>query len=126
MTTTDAVKAGRGKFALVRSGASEAMGHVPQIADDVRLRAGQVAQQLPGTARRAQSGAESTITRLQTMSDSTLSLLAAVSIGFGAGPRLAGAPRLATLAGFAPASIFGFAMASRLNQTGPAPRPARS
>jgi hypothetical protein len=35
------------------------------------------------------------------------------SIGLGAGLRLAGAPRLATLAGLAPASIFGFAIMSR-------------
>jgi hypothetical protein len=47
------------------------------------------------------------------MPDSALRLLAAASIGLGAGLRLAGAPRLVTLAGFAPASIFGFAIMSR-------------
>jgi hypothetical protein len=65
------------------------------------------------------------VTRLQTMSNSRLGLLAAASIGFGAGLRLAGAPRLATLAGFAPASILGFAIASRPNPTRAALRPAR-
>jgi hypothetical protein len=54
------------------------------------------------------------------MSDSRLGLLAAASIGLGTGLRLAGAPRLAALAGFAPASILGFAIASRPSP----PRPA--
>jgi hypothetical protein len=72
-----------------------------------------------------QSGAENTVTRLQKMPDSALRLLAAASIGLGAGLRLAGAPRLATLAGFAPASILGFAIVSRPSRTHPAPDPAR-
>lgn len=85
------------------------------MTDRFRLGAGQVVGHIPGTARLAESGARSGVTRLQTMSDTRLGLLAAASIGFGAGLRLAGAPRLATLAGLAPASILGFAIASRPN-----------
>jgi hypothetical protein len=85
------------------------------MTDRFRLGAGQVVGHIPETARMAESGARSGVTRLQTMPDSRLGLLAAASIGFGAGLRLAGAPRLATLAGLAPASILGFAIASRPN-----------
>ena len=96
-----------------RIGVSNAIGHVPDIAGLARDRAEQVADRLPGAFVRVQSGAEKAVTRLQTMPDSALRLLAAASIGLGAGLRLAGAPRLVTLAGFAPASIFGFAIMSR-------------
>jgi hypothetical protein len=65
--------------------------------------------------------AQSALARLQTISDARLGLLAAVSIGFSAGLRLAGAPRLAALAGLAPASIVGFAIVSRPSRTRPAP-----
>lgn len=109
-----------------RSGVSDIAGRMPEIAEKARHRAGQVAERLPGTVGRAQSGTEKTVTRLQTMSDSRLGLLAAASIGFGAGLRLAGAPRLATLAGFAPASIVGFAIVSRPSRGRLARNSARS
>ncbi|MGD0861131.1 MAG: hypothetical protein ABSA21_00025 [Candidatus Limnocylindrales bacterium] len=96
-----------------RAEVSEAVGHVPEIAGEARRRAGQIVERLPGAYGRARSGAQSTVTRLQKVPDSGLRLLAAASIGLGAGLRLAGAPRLATLAGFAPASILGFAIVSR-------------
>ncbi|MGD0248784.1 MAG: hypothetical protein ABSB75_06995 [Candidatus Limnocylindrales bacterium] len=101
-----------------RTEVSEAIGHVPEIAGEVGHRAGRAAERLPGAFGHVRSGAQETVTRLQTMSDSGLRLLAAVSIGFGAGLRLAGAPRLVTLAGLAPAPILGFAILSR-------PHPAR-
>lgn len=104
---------------------SSVIGHVPEIASRARFHAGQVAERLPGTVERAQSGAQSTVTRLQTMPDSRLGLLAAASLGFGAGLRLAGSPRLAALVGFAPASIFGFAIASRPSRTRLAPNQVR-
>jgi len=59
------------------------------------------------------------------MSDSRLRLLAAASVGFGAGLRLAGASRLATLAGFVPASVLGFAIVSRPDRPVVVPRPTR-
>jgi hypothetical protein len=101
-----------------RTEVSEAIGHVPAIAGEVGHRAGQAAERLPAAFGHVRSGAQDTVTRLQTMPDSGLRLLAAASIGFGAGLRLGGAPRLATLAGFAPAPILGFAILSR-------PHPAR-
>jgi len=101
-----------------RTEVSEAIGHVPEIAGEMGHRAGQAAGRLPGALGHVRSGAQDTVTRLQTMPDSGLRLLAAASIGFGAGLRLAGAPRLVTLAGFAPAPILGFAILSR-------PHPAR-
>jgi hypothetical protein len=96
-----------------RTGVANAVGHVPEIAGMARDRAEEVADRLPEAFDRVQAGAGSTVTRLQTMPDSALRLLAAVSLGLGAGLRIAGAPRLVTLAGFAPASIFGFAIMSR-------------
>jgi len=94
-----------------RTDVSKAIGHVPEIAGGARNRAGQVAERAPGGVRpRAISGRGSTMTRLQTMPDSALRLLAAASLGLGAGLRLAGAPRLVTLAGFAAASVLGFAI----------------
>ena len=89
-----------------RTEVSKAVGHVPEIAGKARDRA------------------ENTVTRLQTMPDSALRLLAAVSLGLGAGLRLAGAPRLVTLAGFAPASILGFAILSRPRPSHQAAHPA--
>jgi hypothetical protein len=108
-----------------RTKGSEAIGHVPEIAGQAGHRAGQVAERLPWAIGRVRSGAQNTVTRLQTVPDSGLRLLAAASIGFGAGLRLAGAPRLATLAGFAPASILGFAIVSRPNGVHLEPHPAR-
>lgn len=105
-----------------RTKVSEVVARVPEISGNARHRAGQVAERLPGAFGRVRSGAESSVTELQRMPDSRLRMLAAVSIGFGAGLRLAGASRLATFAGFAPASILGFAIISRPRL---APHPAR-
>ena len=109
-----------------RTEVSKAIGHVPEIAGEARNRAEQVANRLPGAFDGMRSGAESGVTKLQTMPDSALRLLAAASVGFGAGLRLAGAPRLAALAGFAPAPILGFAIFSRPSRARPAPHGARA
>ena len=108
-----------------RTRASQAIGHVPEIAGNARRRAGQAGERLLGAFSRVRSGARSSLTGLQRLPDSGLRLLAAVSLGFGAGLRLAGARRLATLAGFAPASIFGIAIVSRPSHAQPKPNPAR-
>lgn len=111
------------KIARARTSASEAIGRLPGLAGKTRDGAEQVAEQvtdrLPGTLAHANKGARAAVTRLQTVPDSGLRLLAAASIGLGTGLRLAGAPRLVTLAGFAPVPILGFAILSR-------PHPARS
>ena len=103
----------RGAVQQARVKASEAVGHVPAMVGNARRRAGQVAERIPGAFEQVRSGAQTTVVRLQAVPDSGLRLAAAISIGLGAGLRLAGAPRLATLAGFAPASVFGFAILSR-------------
>jgi len=109
----------------IRTRTSEVMGHVSAIAGDARPRAGRVAEQLSAVFDRLRSGAGRGVTSLQRMPDSGLRLAAAVAVGFGAGLRLAGARRLATLAGFAPASILGFAIVSRPHEPRPRSRPAR-
>ena len=114
----------RSAIAHARARVSDAIGHVPTIAGHARARAEQVADAVPGALGRAQVGAAEGVTRLQTMSDSRLRLLAA-AVGFGAGLRLAGASRLATLAGFVPASVLGFAIVSRPDRPVVVPRPTR-
>lgn len=67
----------------------------------------------PGTIQVTCAGARGTTSVLQTLPDSTLGWLAASSVGLGAGFYLAGAPRLAILAGVAPALIMGAAIVLR-------------
>jgi len=111
----------RGKIARARNSASRAMAQLPALAGKTRAGAVQVADHLPGAFAQAGKGARGAVTKLQTMPDSGLRLLAAGSVGLGTGLRLAGAPRLVTLAGFAPASVFGFAILSR-----PHPAPSKT
>ncbi len=124
-TEQELAESGRGVVERVRTEASDALGHVPELAGEAHHRAGQVAERLPEAFGRARSGAQSTVTSLQKMPNSRLRLLAAASLGLGAGLRLAGKRRLATLAGLAPASIFGFAILSRPRPTDPEPNPTQ-
>lgn len=103
----------RGKLARARTSAAEAFGRLPALAGKTRDGAEQIAEQLPQAYAHAKAGAQGAVTKLQTVPDSGLRLMAAGSIGLGTGLRLAGAPRLVTLAGLAPASVFGFAILSR-------------
>jgi len=116
----------RGAIEHARAGVSEAIGHVPEIAAEARDRAERVADQLPAAFDEVKMRAQITVTRLQTMPDSRLRLLAAAFLGLGAGLRLAGASLLATLIGLAPASILGFAIVSRPGRITIAPNPTRS
>ena len=68
---------------------------------------------MPTAARATRAGARGTTTTLQRLPDSTLRWLAASSIGLAAGLQVAGAPRLARMAGFAPAVFAGAAIALR-------------
>jgi hypothetical protein len=115
----------RRAIGAVRTKASAATAHVPEAVGYARHEAGLVADRLPGTLGHVREGAQGTMTNLQTVPDSGLRLLAAVSVGFGAGLRLAGKTRLAALAGFAPASLFGFAIFSRPRPVHAEPRPVR-
>jgi hypothetical protein len=68
---------------------------------------------VPGIMHATRAGAKGTTSALQTLPDPLLRWLAAGSVGLGAGLSLAGAPRLARAAGFAPALIMGAAIVLR-------------
>lgn len=121
---TDTINAARGagdeiadetrlRAGQIRGALEGAADHVPDVIEGARTGAERIAGRLPDAAERARLGVEQTTTRLQTLPDPTLRLLAAVSIGLAAGLHLAGAPRLITLAAFAPALLAGGAMAAR-------------
>ncbi len=90
-----------------------AIGYLPTLVETARSGAGQLAEQLPEVLDRTRASALGTASTLQTMPDPTLRLLAAFSIGLGAGLYLSGAPRLVTLAALTPALILSFAIVSR-------------
>ena len=106
----------------VRVAAIGAFERVPDLFGTARNGASQVAEHLPEAVGRARVGAQETATTLQTMSDPTLRLLAAGSIGLAVGLYLAGARRPFTLAAMVPAVIAGSAIATRPTQ---ANRPSR-
>jgi hypothetical protein len=109
-TTHDAVDEtvddARSKVDQVRDAVGTAVEHVPEVLDSARSGA-------EGAAERARIGVEETTTRLQTLPDDTLRLMAAATVGLAAGLYLAGAPRLVTLAAAAPAILAGAAIATR-------------
>ena len=72
-----------------------------------------LARRLPGSVHATRAGAHEVTSALQRLPDSTLRWIAATSVGLGAGLRLAGAPRLVSAAGAAPALIVGAAIALR-------------
>jgi hypothetical protein len=87
--------------------------HMPDLFGTARNGASQVADHLPDAVERARVGAHETATTMQTMSDPTLRLVAAGSIGLAVGLYLAGARRPITLAAMVPAVIAGSAIATR-------------
>jgi acyl-CoA reductase-like NAD-dependent aldehyde dehydrogenase len=76
-------------------------------------RAARLIGRVPGTINATRVGAQGTTSALQTLPDPTLRLLAASSVGLGAGFYMARAPRLIIAAGVAPALIMGAAMILR-------------
>jgi hypothetical protein len=103
----------RSRADRIRDALGGAVDHVPDVIEGARTGAQRVAGGLPDAADRTRLGVQQTTTRLQTLPDTTLQLLAAASIGLATGLHLAGAPRLITLAAVAPALIAGGAMATR-------------
>ena len=83
------------------------------MAGQVREAVGDAAARVPDAADRARASVEDTTTRLQTLPDDTLRLLAAASVGLAAGLFIAGAPRIATVAALLPAALVGGAIATR-------------
>ena len=92
----------RGRAASARSAAGQ-----------VRTSVQKAVEQLPEASATALAGATEATVMLQTMRDPTLELLAAASMGLAGGLYLAGAPRIVTLAAFAPALILGVAILTR-------------
>ncbi len=72
---------------------------------------------VPGTVDATRSRARDATHALQSLPDSALRFLAASSMGIGAGFYLARAPRLAIVAGVAPALVMGAAIALRPAET---------
>jgi len=103
----------RSKVGQIRDAVEGAVDHVPDLMESTRTGVERVAGRLPDVAERARLGAGAATSRLQTLTDPTLRLLAAASIGLATGLRLAGAPRLATFVAIAPALFAGGAIATR-------------
>jgi uncharacterized protein YjbJ (UPF0337 family) len=78
-----------------------------------RASAATVIERVPGALRAMRAGVGGTTAALQRLPDSTLRWIAATSVGLGAGLRLAGAPRLVSAAGAAPALVVGAVIALR-------------
>src|SRR5664279_899359 len=89
-----------------QDGAAAALAGARATADEVGTR-------LPGIASAGAEGAAESVRMLQELTDPRLELLAAFSLGVGAGLWLAGAPRLVTLVALSPALLAGVAIASR-------------
>ena len=88
--------------------------------DAARAGIATIARRGPGTARAARTGVRRTTIALQRLPDSKLRWLTASSVGLATGFKLAGAPRLVTAAGAAPALFMGAAIALRRTEpTGP-------
>jgi hypothetical protein len=75
-------------------------------------------RRLPGTVRASGTAGHQATAQLQRLPDSTLRWIAATSVGLAAGLRIAGAPRLVTAAGAAPALLMGAAIALRPTEPG--------
>ncbi len=84
----------------------------------VRTGATALGRRLPGTVRASGTAGHQATAALQRLPDSTLRWIAATSVGLAAGLRIAGAPRLVTAAGAAPALLMGAAIALRPTEPG--------
>ena len=124
MTTTRTIEAAtdqvgetidetRSPAGQVRDAVGGALDHVPALIETARSSAEQVAEHAPEAIERARVGTQQATTSLQTLPDTTLRMLAGVSVGLAAGLGLAGAPRLVILAALAPALLVGGAIATR-------------
>lgn len=91
-------------------------GRVSGVIRAVRSSATTLMDRLPATVKATRARAHSTATALQSLPNSTLRGLAATSLGLGAGFYIAGAPRVVTAAGVAPALVMGAAMVLRPNE----------
>ena len=104
-TTSSDLEIGRRRATIAR--------RVSRVGTTIRSGVTTLAERAPGFVRTTQTRASDATTVLQHLPDSTLRWLAAGSLGVAAGFQLAGAPRLVTAAGAAPALIMGAAIALR-------------
>ncbi len=88
-------------------------------------RAAALKDRVSGTMSVTRDGARGSTRALQVLPDSTLRLLAAASVGIGAGLYLAGAPRVISAVGASPALFMGAAIVTRSNQPDTDVEPAR-
>lgn len=95
----------RGKLATRAHVATHLTRAAGDAAGTVRDGVDSLSRQLPTAIETVEAGARATTALLRVMPDENLRLLAAVSIGLGAGLFLAGAPRLVTLAALTPALL---------------------
>jgi hypothetical protein len=95
----------------VRAAAASAADAAPEVMSKIRSGVDEVAERLPDALEAARTGAAATADSFREMPEPTLRVLAALSIGMGAGLYVAGAPRLVTMAAFAPAMLAGVTMA---------------
>lgn len=90
-----------------------ALRRLSDAVDSARTGAAKLIERVPATIDATRAGASRTTSALQTLPDPTLRSLVATSVGLGAGFYLAGAPRLAVVAGVAPALLAGAAIVLR-------------
>jgi hypothetical protein len=95
----------------VRAGTATAADAVPEVISKIRTGVEEVADRLPDALEAARTGAAATAGTLREMPEPTLRVLAALSVGMGIGLYVAGAPRLVTMAAFAPAVMAGLTVA---------------
>ena len=101
-----------------RSAARRTAWHASGAVGSIRTHGTALAAQVPGALRATRTAARRTTSALQVLPDPTLRWLIAGSAGLAAGLFAAGAPRVITTLGAAPAVVMGAAIALR---PGPAP-----
>jgi hypothetical protein len=103
----------RSRAGQVRDALEGAVDHVPDVIEGAKAGAERVVRSLPDAAERARHGVEATTTKLQTLPDPTLRMVAVASVALATGLQLAGAPRLVTVLALVPALLAGGALTTR-------------
>jgi hypothetical protein len=93
--------------------ATKAQDGAAAVLAGARATADEMGSRLPSIASAGAEGAAESVRMLQQLPDPRLELVAAFSLGVGAGLWIAGAPRLVTLAALSPALLATVAIASR-------------
>ncbi len=110
---SDLIGGTRSAVGQVRDGVGDAMSHVPDVLDSAKSGVDQVAERMPAAVETTRAAAIRTNTKLQTLPDQTLRMIATASVGLSAGLSLARAPRIVAFAALVPALFVGGALATR-------------